>query len=66
MAGASFSKAQKSGSGPPKKKAKVSEPIDLTEPSLEPESEPQPSQTPVKKPQPLIRAQLSILIKKYL
>ncbi|RVW19093.1 hypothetical protein CK203_087670 [Vitis vinifera] len=50
MAGASFSKAQKSGSGPPKKKAKVSEPIDLTESSLELESEPQPSQPPVKKP----------------
>ena len=35
MAGASSLKAQKSGSGPPKKKAKVSEPIDLTERSLE-------------------------------
>ncbi|KAL6340657.1 hypothetical protein AAG906_010565 [Vitis piasezkii] len=52
MAGASSSRAQKSSSGPPKKKAKVSEPIDLTEPSSEPESEPRPSQPPVKKPQP--------------
>ncbi|XP_034700963.1 uncharacterized protein LOC117925978 [Vitis riparia] len=52
MAGASSSKGQKSGSGPPKKKAKVSEPIDLTEPSSEPESKPRPSQPPVKKSQP--------------
>ena len=51
MAGASSSKANKSGSSPPKKKAKVSEPIDLIEPSLEPESEPQPSQPLVKKTQ---------------
>ena len=51
MAGASSSKANKSGSSPPKKKAKVSEPIDLTEPSLEPESEPQPSQPPAKESQ---------------
>ena len=50
--GASSSRAKKSGSRPPKKKAKVSEPIDLTESSLELESEPQPSQPPVKKPQP--------------
>ncbi|WJZ89309.1 hypothetical protein VitviT2T_008535 [Vitis vinifera] len=51
MAGASSSRAQKLGSGPPKKKAKVSEPIDLIEPYSEPESEPQPSQPPIKKPQ---------------
>ncbi|WJZ97338.1 hypothetical protein VitviT2T_015948 [Vitis vinifera] len=44
MAEASSSRAKKSGSGPPKKKAKVSEPIDLTEPSSESPSEPQPSQ----------------------
>ena len=48
MAGASSSRGQKSSSGPPKKKAKVSEPIDLTELS----SEPQPYPPPVKKPQP--------------
>ena len=48
MAGASSSRGQKSSSGPPKKKAKVSEPIDLTELS----SEPQPSPPPAKKPQP--------------
>ena len=46
MARASSSRAQKSGSGPPKKKAKVSEPIDLTKPSSESPSEPQPSQPP--------------------
>ncbi|KAL6341075.1 hypothetical protein AAG906_032190 [Vitis piasezkii] len=40
MAGASSSRGQKSGSGPPKKKAKVSEPIDLTETSLEPQPSP--------------------------
>ena len=51
MAGASSLKAKKLGSGPPKKKAKVSEPIDLTEPSLEPESKPQPSQPPAKESQ---------------
>nr|CAN81429.1 hypothetical protein VITISV_029770 [Vitis vinifera] len=52
MTGASSSKGQKSGSSLPKKKAKVSEPIDLTEPSSEPESEPRPSPPPVKKSQP--------------
>ena len=52
MAEVSSSRAQKSSSGPPKKKYKVSEPIDLTEPSSEPESEPWPSQPPIKKPQP--------------
>ena len=52
MAGASSSQAKKSGRGSPKKKTKISEPIDLTESSLEPESEPRPSQPPVKKPQP--------------
>ena len=52
MAEASSSRAKKSGSGPPKKKAKVSEPIDLTEPSSELESEPQPSHPPVKEPEP--------------
>ncbi|WJZ95301.1 hypothetical protein VitviT2T_014080 [Vitis vinifera] len=52
MAGTSSSKGQKSGTGPQKMKAKVSELIDLTEPSSEPESEPRPSPPPVKKPQP--------------
>ncbi|XP_034680682.1 serine/arginine repetitive matrix protein 1-like [Vitis riparia] len=52
MAGASSSKGQKSGTGPPKKKAKVSKPIDLTESSSEPESEPTPSPPPVKKSPP--------------
>ena len=52
MAGESSSRGQKSGTGPPKKKAKVSEPIDLIEPSSELESEPRPSLPPVKKPQP--------------
>ena len=52
MASESSSRGQKSGTGPPKKKAKVSEPIDLTEPSSELESEPRPSLPPVKKPQP--------------
>ena len=49
---ASSSKGQKSGTGPPMKKAKVSEPIDLTESSSEPESEPTPSPPPVKKSPP--------------
>ncbi|XP_034679861.1 zyxin-like [Vitis riparia] len=52
MTGASSSRAQKSGRGPPKKKTKVSEPIDLIELSSKPESEPRPSQPPAKKPQP--------------
>ncbi|KAL6327006.1 hypothetical protein AAG906_012690 [Vitis piasezkii] len=52
MAGASSSRGQKSGTGPPKKKAKVSKPIDLTESSSEPESEPTPSPPPVKKSPP--------------
>ena len=52
MAGASSSKGRKSGTGPLKKKAKVSEPIDLTDPFSEPESEPTPSPSPVKKSQP--------------
>ena len=51
MAGASSSQAKKSGSGPPKKKAKVSEPIDLSKPSSEPELEPRPSQPPAKESQ---------------
>ena len=38
-----------SSSGPPKKKAKVSEPINLTESSSKPESEPTPSPSPAKK-----------------
>ncbi|XP_059598668.1 pistil-specific extensin-like protein [Vitis vinifera] len=38
-----------SSSGPLKKKAKVSEPIDLTESSSKPESEPTPSPPPAKK-----------------
>ena len=49
MAGVSSSGAQKSGSGLPKKKAKVLEPIDLIEPSSKLESEPRPSQPPIKK-----------------
>ena len=55
--GASSSQAKKSGSRLPKKKARVSasidlsEPIDLTEPSLELESKPQPSQPPAKESQ---------------
>ena len=49
IAGASSSKGQKSGTSPPKKKAKVSEPIDLTESSSEPESEPTPSPLPTEK-----------------
>ena len=44
--GASSSRAKKSGSRPPKKKARVSAPIDLSKPSSEPPSEPQPSQPP--------------------
>ena len=52
MAGTSSSKGQKSGTGPQKMKAKVSELIDLTEPSSELESEPQPSHPPVKEPEP--------------
>ncbi|RVW72905.1 hypothetical protein CK203_056353 [Vitis vinifera] len=64
IAGASSSRGQKSGTGPPKKKTKVSEPIDLTEssskptPSLlpakkspPPAKKPQPSQTPVRESQ---------------
>ena len=52
MAGVSSFKGQKSGTGPPNKKAKVSDPIDLTELSLEPESKPTPSPPPVKKSPP--------------
>ena len=52
MAGASSSKAKNFGSGPPKNKAKVSEPIDLIEPSSVLESEPQSSRLPVKAQQP--------------
>ncbi|KAL6340766.1 hypothetical protein AAG906_027953 [Vitis piasezkii] len=44
--GVSSLRAKKSGSHPPKKKARVSEPIDLSEPSSEPPTEPQPSQPP--------------------
>ena len=40
--GASSSLAKKLGSRPPKKKARVSTPIDLSEPSSEPPSEPHP------------------------
>ncbi|XP_059592751.1 extensin-1-like [Vitis vinifera] len=46
IAGASSSR------GLPKKKAKVSEPIDLTESSSDPESEPTPSPPPVEKSPP--------------
>ncbi|RVW21423.1 hypothetical protein CK203_110711 [Vitis vinifera] len=52
IAGASSSRGQKSGTGPPKKKAKVSEPIDLMESSSEPKSKPTPSPPPVKKSPP--------------
>ena len=55
MAGASSSKGQKLGTGPPKKKVKVSEPIDLTKSSSEPTPSPPPvkkSPLPAKKPQP--------------
>ena len=48
MAGASSFSGQKSGTGPSKKKAKVSDPINLTESS----SEPTPSSPPVKKSPP--------------
>ena len=60
IAGASFSRGQKSGTGPPKKKAKVFEPIDLTESSSKLESEPMPSPPPAKKsPPPAKRPQPS-------
>eukprot|EP00261_Vitis_vinifera_P030638 XP_019071881.1 PREDICTED: uncharacterized protein LOC109121606 [Vitis vinifera] len=52
IAGASSSRGQKSGTGPPKKKAKVSEPIDLIKSSSEPESEPTPSPPPTEKSPP--------------
>ena len=51
----SSSRGQKSGTGPPKKKTKVSEPIDLTESSSEPTPSLPPakkSPPPAKKPQP--------------
>ena len=54
IAGANSSRGQKSGTGPPKKKAKVSEPIDLTKSSLKPTPSPPPakkSPPPAKKPQ---------------
>ena len=49
--GASSSQAKKSGSRPPKKKAKVAAPIESSEPSLEPPSKPQLSQPPATKSQ---------------
>ena len=52
IAGASYSIGQKLGTSPPKKKAKVSEPIDLTKSSSEPKSEPTPSPLPAKKSPP--------------
>nr|CAN64578.1 hypothetical protein VITISV_033755 [Vitis vinifera] len=52
MVGASFSRGQKSGTGLPKKKAKLSKPIDLTESSSEPELESRPSPPPIKKSPP--------------
>ena len=52
MASASSSRGQKSSTGPLKKKAKVFEPIHLTESSSEPESEPMPSPPPVRKSPP--------------
>ena len=55
MVGASSSRGQKSGTGPPKKKAKVSEPIDLTDQSSEIELEPTPSPAPIKKSPPLAK-----------
>ena len=57
IAGASSSRGQKSGTGPPKKKAKVSEPIDLTKSSSELELEPKPSPPPAEKsPSPAKRS----------
>ncbi|KAL6336083.1 hypothetical protein AAG906_010357 [Vitis piasezkii] len=47
--GASSSRAKKSGSCPPKKKARVSAPIESSKPSSEPPSEPQSSQPPATK-----------------
>ncbi|RVW62938.1 hypothetical protein CK203_062861 [Vitis vinifera] len=44
--GASSFRPKKSSSRPLKKKSRVSEPIDLSEPSSEPPPEPQPSQPP--------------------
>ena len=55
IAGASSSRSQKSGTDPPKKKAKVSEPIDMTDSSSEPESEPTPSPLLAKKSHPLAK-----------
>ena len=55
IAGASSSRGQKSGTDPPKKKAKVSEPIDLIESSSDPESEPTPSPSPAKNFPPLAK-----------
>ena len=52
VAGASSSRGQKSGTGLPMKKAKVSETINLTESSLEPELDPTPSPPPAKKSPP--------------
>ncbi|RVW66610.1 hypothetical protein CK203_066016 [Vitis vinifera] len=51
MVGVSSSQTKKSGSSPRKKKAKVSEPIDLIESSSESPSKPQPSQPPAKESQ---------------
>ena len=55
IAGASSSRGQKSGTGPPMKKAKVLEPIDLTESSSELESESSPFPPPAKKSPPLAK-----------
>ena len=52
IVGASSSRGQKSGTGPPMKKAKVSETINLTKSSSEPESDPTPSPPPAKKSPP--------------
>ena len=60
VAGASSSRGQKSGTGLPMKKAKVSETINLTESSLEPELDPTPSPPPAKKsPSPAKKPQPS-------
>ena len=62
--GASSSRAKNSGSRPPKKKATVSAPIDLLEPSSEPPSEPQPSQPPATESQIPSSMTLEVIIRR--
>ncbi|RVW68917.1 hypothetical protein CK203_064287 [Vitis vinifera] len=59
-----FFPSQKSGSRPPKKKARVSAPIDLSEPSSEPPSEPQPSQPPATESQIPSSMTLEVIIRR--